>query len=231
MPKLCLAFLGMILLVISGIAFADDPYQVGEKWVYQGDGFKPYSNREAIKGDSIQEIVEVKEIGGEKYWLLKHYGEDNPSDFSLNYLDIKKQVHKIDLSLGAWLNYEKALPFYYALKPGEKLDYETKTDINGEPGKMRVSIQRLADETVKVPAGTFENCIHLKRKVNSMFDIGLKHTCTIESWYHDSVNNEVKSIMQFEDGTAFDFETMGFAEYEGYKYTSELKSYTCKKHK
>ena len=119
---------------------------------------------------------------------------------------------------------EPGYPFdYLNLKPGEEKKLEVKFRFGEDRSfPLRLTAKRVQDETVKVPSGEFENCIHIQCEETVTFTSPDGDEITIttkrQQWYHPKVNGLVKEI--------FTREAPDGGSDTG---TSELKSYAKEK--
>jgi hypothetical protein len=224
--KVCLL---LIVCCISLGAIASekaDPFAVGEKWVYKYDGPKPMTrSSDKFEGDRIQVVTEIRGEGEKKRWIIKEsYGaaDERPTSY---YVDSKKQYAKRDTGPDRSRTYDSAVPYYFPeLKVGQEKEIKTKS--TGQWSfPISMTYKRLADATVKVPAGEFKNCQHYTVEIVYTFNRNgteSKMKSNKELWYNAKVNGLVKTLMIRPDR-----EYNGQVR-KGYTATSELKEYSKK---
>ncbi len=225
--KACL-FLIVCSISLGAIAAEKaDPFAVGEKWVYKHDGPRPMSrSSDQIEGDRIQVVTEIRGEGEKKLWIIKEtYGADDERPTSY-YIDVNKQYAKRDSGPDRSMTYDPAVPYYFPeLKVGEEKEIKTNSSFGQGEFPISMTYKRVADETVKVPAGEFENCQHYKVEIVYTFNRGgneMKMTSNNELWYNAKVNGMVKIVLIRPDR-----EFNGQVR-KGYTATSELKEYSRK---
>ncbi len=220
----------LIVCCISMGAIASDktdPFTVGEKWVYKHDGPKPMSWRnEKINGDMVRVVTGIKGEGEQKRWIIKDtYGTADERPTS-SYIDSKKQYSKMDSGSDRSMTYEPAVPYYFPkLKVDETKEIATKFNYGQDGFPVSMKFKRVADATVKVPAGEFKNCQHYKVETVFTFNSDgneFKMKFNRELWYNAKVNGLVKSVTIQPDR-----EYNGQVR-KGYTATSELKKYSKK---
>ncbi len=225
--RVCLLLIVCFISLGAIAAEKADPFAVGEKWVYKHDGPKPMSWRnEKIEGDMVRVVTGIKGEGEQKRWIIKEtYGAADERPTS-SYIDSNNQYSKMDSGADRSMTYDPAVPFYF---PELKVDEtkEIKTQFSFGQGGFPVSItyKRVADETIKVPAGEFKNCQHYK--VETVFTFNrdgneFKMKSNRELWYNAKVNGFVK-IMMIQPDREFNGEVR-----KGYTASSELKEYSKK---
>ena len=226
MKKASLLFLGIIIVGwVTGIASADDPFTVGEKWTYKHEGIVPMRPPDfTIVGDRTREVVAVQGENENKRWLIQEKWGDTDEWAGKQFVSAEKLYDKIAAGEDRVLNIEPGYPFdYFSLKPGEEKKLEIKFMWGEERSvPIKLTAKRLNDETAKVPLGEFQNCIHVQSDETISFtgqngdqiNINTKR----ELWYHPRVNGLVKEIYSTTrpDGS----------ENKG---TSELKAYSKEK--
>ncbi|MFB3784980.1 MAG: hypothetical protein ACE15F_01285 [bacterium] len=223
--------MGLALLVVVWLASfaagisAADTYRVGEKWVYQHDGPRPWANPEnPVQGDRIATIVTSEGEGAEQLWVMKQqWGEEmEPAEM---YFNRKKEVVKI-ASAERSILYTPPMPMDFSiLKAGEEKIFESRIAASGDinPATLRLTVKRLPDATIQVPAGEFTDCRHVQFETRLIFTRNNQETsafCHQEMWTHPKVNGIVKEIYTFDAVNA------GGRMTKGYQAVSELKSYT-----
>lgn len=211
-------------MAAAGICAADS-YQVGEKWVYQHVGPRPWTNPgNPVPGDRIAAIVSSEGEGAEQLWVMKQqWGEETePAGM---YFNRKKEVVKI-ASVERSILYTPPMPMDFSiLKAGEEKIFESRIAAAGDvnPATLRLEVKRLPDATIQVPAGEFTDCCHVQFETRLIFTRNNQETsvfCHQEMWTNPKVNGIVKEIYTFDAVNA------GGQMTKGYQAISELKSYT-----
>lgn len=215
----------LIMGCLAGAALADDPFSVGETWTYKHEGAIPMRPPDStITGDRIREVVAVQGENEKKRWLIQEKWGDNDQWAGKLCVSAERMYDRIDSGEGRLITIEPGNPFdYLNVKSGETKEYECTFKFGeGMSFPLKLTAKRVQDETVKVPAGDFENCIHIQTEETVTFSPpdGNKMTITSkrEQWYSPKVNGLVKEIYS---GQSPDGQTT--------KGTSELKSYTKEK--
>mgnify|MGYP001185034407 CR=1 FL=1 len=174
-----------------------------------------------ISGDRVREVVAVKEENEKKFWLIQEQWGNDDEWAGKTYVDANRMFNRIESGEDRIVTIEPSTPYdFLNLKPGEEKSVESTFKFGDQfsfPRKM--TVKRVQDETVKVPAGEFENCIHIQCEESTTFSPPNGDPVTIvtkrEQWYSPKVNGLVKDV----------FTTKGPGGQEE-KGSSELKSYT-----
>ncbi|MBN2312760.1 MAG: hypothetical protein JXM79_02455, partial [Sedimentisphaerales bacterium] len=197
-----------------GTVYAED-WTVGQKWIYQHEGPRPHSNPPAtIKGDRTIEVTKIEGEGADKRYLLKTVWGTKDANPSITYIDPNNMIHKLDIQFQAVLLFDPPVPAFWPLKPGEQTTLKTNMDVMGYKIPMEYVVKRLKDETVTVPAGTFENCRRFEIISSMQNEMLQPIKVKTDHWYHPKVKNFVKeaTIANYQSDTS-------------YTGTSILKSY------
>ena len=226
MKKAILWGVGIFIVVsAAGTVQAADPYTAGEKWTYEHEGAVPMRPPDyTITGDRVREVVGMEGEGENKRWLILEQWGDNDEWAGKRHVNADRRYDKIDSGGDRVMTIEPPYPFdYLDLKPGEEKKLES-TFQAGERWSfpLKLGVKRVKDETIKVPAGKFENCVHVQCEESVTFtgQDGNEMTITTKSerWCHPKVNGLVKEVFTREGPGG-----------ESNKGTSELKSYTKEK--
>ena len=207
-----------LAILAGGITHAED-WKVGQKWVYQHEGPRPHSNPPTtIKGDRTIEVTAIKGEGAEKRYLLKTVWGTDDANPSITYTDPNNMIHKLDIQFQAVLLFDPPVPAFWPLKPGEQTKLKTNMDVMGYKIPMEYNVKRLKDETVTVPAGTFENCQRFEIISSLQNEMLQPIKVKTDHWYHPKIKNFVKEMT-----------LVNYQSENSYTGTSVLKSYTTPK--
>lgn len=220
-----MSFAILVVGSLAGTVLAADPFTVGEKWTYKHEGAIPMRPPDmTITGDRTREVVAVQGENEKKIWLIQEKWGDNDERAGKICVNADRVYNRIESGEDRVVSIDPGYPFdYFSLKPGE----EKKVECTFKFGEqfsfpIKLTAKRVKDETVKVPAGEFENCIHIQSEESITFSPPDGNEMTIttkrDQWYSTKVNGLVKetSESQGPDG-------------QPNKGTSELKSYTKEK--
>lgn len=218
-----------LLFVVSmtGTVLAEDvSFSVGEKWVYDHEGPRPWRPpTETVYGDRVREIASTSTSNDETTWkVVEKWGtyDGSPTHYTLG-ADGKAKSMMMGTSR---VTITPPMPvMMMGLEQGETLTYDGSLKVYGGEGQFGLSMdmKREADQTIEVPAGTFEDCIYytgtstLKITMNGNdLEVVAKH----EIWFHASVNGMVKEV--------YTYDTMNFGDTRipAFECVSTLKSYT-----
>ncbi len=226
MRSVVVTSLGILIAVfMAGIAQAGDPYAVGEKWVYRHEGAVPMRPPDfTISGDRTREVMEIKGEGEAKRWMIQELWGSGDEWAGKRAVSADRMYDRIESGEDRVSNVKPAYPYeLMGLKPDEEKKFESEFQF-GEDWKFPIvmTAKRVKDETVKVPAGEFENCIHVVYEETATFTgqdgNEMKITTKREQWLHPKVNGLVKEIYTAQGPNG-----------ETDKGTSELKSYAKEK--
>lgn len=215
--KLLPLLLGLtILTFVPRVVFASDAMLQGEKWVYEHEGYRPMTNPpQAVEGDRVNEVVDVKGEGEAKRWSLRHTwgtSDDNPP---LLQLDAQRRLHQVDVELMS-VKFDPPLPLEWPeLEVGESTTFLTTLSMTGFELPIRYEANRLPDETVIVPAGTFENCRRVRVIAHAKDLQGQDTQTRNDVWFHPRAHGLVKEIT-----------IVNYTSADSYSSTSSLKSHT-----
>ncbi len=209
-------FLVLIALtaLVTGSVYAED-WKVGEKWMYQHQGPRPYSDgNTTVKGDRAVEVTAIQGEGDQKRYLLKNQWGTEDANPAISHIDAKNLMHKIEIQSMAVLTLDPPVPAFWSLKVKEEKTLKSKMDLGGFTLTIEYKAKRLDNETITVPAGAFKNCQHIQIVSTMQSDMMPTTKGKVDYWYHPEVKNLVKEIT--------------VTNYEGsnsYTCTSTLKSY------
>ncbi len=206
MQRLTVFLLGILIAGTAVIAVdAADEWVVGEKWVYEHEGPMPWRppDREIV-GNRVLEVVSIQGEAEEKRWLIRdEWGEndDRPATLYLNKSGMCDRIEVGDTTV----RIEPAYPVYNMnLKPGEEKEFESRFMMGeGRTFTQKIKAKRVDDVTLEVPAGKFENCMHVKRdETISFVRDGGEGTVKVtrEHWYHPKVRGAVKEVFRYSLG-------------------------------
>ena len=203
-----------LAVVAGGMAHAED-WKVGDKWTYKHEGPRPFSDPSAqIKGDRTVEVTKIEGAGAAERYLLKTLWGTEDANPTITYIDPKNMIHKMDIQYMAVLNLNPPVPAIWSLKPGEQATLKTNMDVGGFLIPMEYVTTRLKDETLTVPAGTFEKCQHIQIICSLQNEMGEPVKVKTDQWYHPKVKNFVKEVS-----------ITNYQSDNSYTGTSILKSY------
>ena len=219
-------------LVVSG-SENEEPFQVGEKWVYTSTEQSPGGDLKKNDEDSIYTVLAVIGMGEKKRWIIKStsgFYDKSPGRW---FIDKNRMVHKVDSGAG-----EKVItnpPVYYDhpfLKVGEEIELQYNFIYKKMCCPSRIVYKRLKNETVIVPAGEYTECHHyvIHHYIYDTLDKPIKGrqanvlNIVEEIFYHPKVNGTVKKIFIKKPTTNTLERTKGFTA------IIELKAYTRKQY-
>ncbi|MFB3785190.1 MAG: hypothetical protein ACE15F_02350 [bacterium] len=222
-----IGLIGLIGLAPVWDAAAKD-WAVGETWVYEHQGFRPFSppdqNQDTVR---TRKILSIQGEGAEKRWLLEEKWGTGEGPAAVWYLDAAKSSDKTEMGENFTISFKPAIPVDWSgLKPGEEKKVETETTMGDNTSKIQYVAKRLADETVTVPAGEFKNAVQVQVVMTMTFntDQGERSFKMTETyWYHPDVNGFVKETFDFTPPAG------GEGPRDPLKGTSVLKSHAVEK--
>lgn len=223
--KLCAAFIFAVSLHTAAGFAADsgEPFAEGETWVYRHAGPVPYKAETAPATAYVKTVRGLEDVNGRKAWKIEHCWGMEREDCVVYYHDNDRNRILEDLGLFVTIEYEPPYPWFGSLGKDESREWEIAIKASGNEGRAKLKARRLADATVTVPAGIFENCRHVKVEGKSTYEeMGIAHTYRFEFWYHESANGPVRAVYEFEDGTAYDMGSLSTRDYMGFTATREL---------
>ncbi|UCD50996.1 MAG: hypothetical protein JSW27_26160 [Phycisphaerales bacterium] len=201
----------------SGSLYAEN-WKVGEKWAYQHQGPRPYSDGSAtVKGDRTMELTAIRGDGDQKRYLLRNTWGTEDANPSTSHIDAKNMIRKIEIQDMGVLAFEPPVPVFWSLNVGEEKDLTTQVDFVGFALAIEYKAKRLADESLTVPAGAFKDCWHVQVVSTMRSDMMPATSSKMDYWYHPSVKNFVKEVI-----------VTNYQGDNGYTATSVLKSHTKK---
>lgn len=216
-----------ISFLYASIGVNAEPLNVGETWVFKHEGARPMGPpNETIQGDRVREVVSTQGESEKKVWVIKEEWGENDNRVSYTFVNEKKMISKVEVGENRnAISFEPAVPMVFThLKPDEEISYKTNFSWqNGPSVPMAIKAKRLKNETVKVPAGEYKDCIHARLEESITFSTNSGESMTIknirEVWYHHDVNGMVKELFTMRPPNS-DQEIKG---------TSLLKSYSKEK--
>ena len=177
---------------------------------------------ETIRGDRTVEVLARVGQGGDQRWIVEEkFGETDPEATRM-HIDADKRV--VAQELGN--NLARLVPpfalDYSKLPIGKKVVSQYTLISSGDGGRdpIQVVSKRGRNQPVEVPAGRFEDCLHVTNEITASFAGGrVTMRCTQEIWYASKVNGVVKETYVFSPAQIGD---LAIPEYE---CISTLKSY------
>lgn len=172
-----------------------ESFTVGETWIYEHHGVRSSGNiGQPVNGDRVEEIVSKQTANDRELWIVKMKWGDTDFDPSRSFIDDNRMLHRVES--GADIISFSPPPYmdWLDLAPGERKTIQTIASSERGDSLFTISVERLADETIVVPAGEFADCIKVGMTVNyaipqkSYESIDFQHTY----WYHPNVNGFVK---------------------------------------
>lgn len=187
-----------VLFMANGVNA--DELKVGETWVFKHEGARPMGPpNENFDGDRVREVVSTEGESEKKVWVIKEIWGENDNRVSYTFVNAKKMISKVEVGENRnAISFEPAIPMVYTqLKPDEEKTYKSNFSWqNGPSIPMTIKAKRLKNETVKVPAGEYKDCIHAMLEETITFTTNSGESMTIyntrEVWYHMDVNGMVK---------------------------------------
>ncbi len=205
-------------ILVGGTAYAED-WKVGEKWTYKHEGPRPFSDPSTkIKGDRTVEVTKIEGEGAAKRYLLKTLWGTEDANPTTTYIDPNNMIRKMDIQYMAVLLFNPPVPAIWPMKPGEQKTLKTNMDVGGFVIPIEYVTKRLKDETITVPAGTFEKCRHFEIISSLQNEMGEPMKVKTDQWYHPKTRNFVKEIA-----------ITNYQSDNSYTGTSVLKSHTIPK--
>ncbi len=180
------------------------PFHVGEKWIYQHEGPRPWSKNEPVNGDRVREVISTEGAGDQQVWIISEHWGTSDEHGTKFYYDEEKKLEKQEVGYDFVIRFNPPYPNLNSLVPGEEKIYEIKSSMGGE-GRghsfpMQITAKRIEDETLVVPAGEFTDCHHVQaeqtitfKTETGDFELKLKH----EIWFHEDANGAVKEKWEF----------------------------------
>ena len=206
-----------LALLATGSLWAED-WQIGEKWVYQHQGPRPYSDGSAtVKGDRTMELTAIRGQDDQKRYLLKNAWGTEDTNPTTSHIRAKNMIHRIDIQDMGTLAFEPPFPVFWTLEVGQEKSLTSKTDFIGFAMTIEYKAKRLEDESLTVPAGSFADCQHVRVVSTMRSDMMPASTSRMDYWYHASVKNFVKEII-----------ITNYQSDSSYTGTSVLKAHTKK---
>lgn len=184
------------VLISAGVQADEAPMKVGEKWIYQHEGPRPNDpEQRKVNGPLVRETTGVTGEGEARRWQLKAtYGKDDENP-STALIDNRTLLHRIDVGSLVSIEFKPPIPTEWTmLEPGEKKTLESKLMVMGFEVPIKFEAERLADETVTVPAGKFEGCQRWRVVIHTTDMQGQPTKTRYDYWYHPKVNGTVKEI-------------------------------------
>ena len=213
-----LSWLWVVAVVFMSGSVCGEDWQMGQSWTFQHEGPRPHGDAlSTVEGDRGVAVTAIKGAGKDKRYLLKNtWGKNDPNP-ATTYVDKDALIHQIDIdSLGA-IQFNPPVPaFWTSLKVGGKKVLKTTMNVSGFSMPLEYTVTRLMDEIVKVPAGTFKDCVHVQviSKMENPLGGGTSQS-KVDQWYHPQIKYFVKEKV-----------VTNFQADNSYSATSVLKSST-----
>lgn len=194
---LALASLFFVLIVIHASVAEEEGYRVGDTWIYKLSGSKT--------GTEVTKVTGVEEKDGKRFWnfnlkkesqILKAVYDDDGNTCSM-FLRKDRQL----MFDPPFFGYKTLMD----LNENEERILKSTVTPMGLPLSLifEVKAKRLKNETVTVPAGTYENCAHFFYEVSIKGDREVMESALPlgngEFWYDPKVNGYVKEIITDND--------------------------------
>ena len=216
-----LSCLWLVAVVLTGGTVYAKDWQVGQTWTFQHEGPRPYADAlSTVEGDRVVTVTAIQGAGKDKRYLLKNtWGKKDPNP-ATSYLDAQDLIHQIEIeALGAILLKPPVPAFWTSLKVGEQMVVKADMSFSGFSMPLEYTVKRLMDEVVKVPAGTFKDCVHIQviTQMENPMAGGTSQT-KLDHWFSPRVKYLVKEKV-----------VTNFQADNSYTATSVLKSYTTGK--
>lgn len=187
-----IGFLAVTALCVG--VHGEEDHVVGEKWIYAHEGPRPNGGPDSVvKGDRTVEVTAIEGEGEGKLFVYKtQWGENDPMP-TLTRIDSKSMVRSIQLPGLVMIEMNPPLPAQWeTIGVGETETFETNINVMGYEVPLVIETKRLEDETISVPAGTFENCRRIESTHKTTDETGNPVTHKYLYWFHDGVKHLVK---------------------------------------
>ncbi len=188
----------LIVYVVTPVSYNDDfQYRAGQVWTYENKGGFSPAERDVVSTYTVS-VQRKDQVDGKDCWVLnEEYDRWDESvreayigpDFSR----IQEIIRKEGSDLVTIYKPPLEEPVF-TLKVGEedRKEHTLVRRVVGQPGELerrtiKRTIMRFPDETVTVPAGTFESCIRVAEFQQSDIDFSGKPGEVIgnrEYWWH-----------------------------------------------
>jgi len=191
--------------VAAGDEATSEPFQVGQRWVYQHQGPRPGAiEPNAIDGRKVLQVISTFEKDGARRWVIEERYTEDPNVVGRLLVDRNRQLTGFEIEnekneMGRMM-YDVAVPYQAPeLEVGGRKTLETilRVDSADFALPMTIIVERLADETIQTPAGEFADCQRYKTTTRSTINIKIAKIRSTEErqrWYHPSVNGLVKEV-------------------------------------
>ena len=211
-----MSWLLVAVALLSGSVYGED-WRVGQTWVYQHQGPRPYSDGlSTVQGDRVVTVLGIKGTGANgRYLVMNVFGRNDPNP-ATSHIDAKGLIHQTDIDSLATIAFNPPIPaFWTGLRVGEQRVLKTTMNVSGLSLPLTYTVKRLMDEVVIVPAGRFTDCIRVQI-ISSMENPtgGGTSRTKMDQWYHPLVKNFVKEKI-----------VTNFQAENSYAATSVLKSF------
>lgn len=202
---------GVIVLLVcvlyagAGADAGSEPFEVGQRWVYEHKGPRPGNiEPNAIDGQKVLHVISAFEENGAGRWVIEERYTNDPSVVGRLFVDRDRMLVSFDVEnekneVGRFM-YDPPAPYQVPqLEVGAETTIETTLRMDSVDFALptTIAIQRLPDETVETPAGSFVDCQCYKMTATATFKVKIVKVRSTEErrrWYHPSVNGLVKEV-------------------------------------
>ena len=184
----------MVVVLVGGSVYGEE-WQVGQTWIYQHAGPRPYGDAlSTVEGDRVVTVAGIKGAGaGARYLVRNVWGKNDPNP-ATSHIDAQGFIHQTDIDSLATIGFNPPIPaFWTQLKVGEQKVLKTNMSVSGLSIPLTYTVKRLMDEIVITPAGRFTQCIRVQiiSSMENPMGGGISRT-KMDQWYHPLVKNFVK---------------------------------------
>ncbi len=194
-----------LLCAMAGANTGSGPFEVGQRWVYEHQGPRPGSvEPNAIDGQKILHVISTFEEDGAKRWVIQERYTNDPNVVGRLFVNDERMLVGFDIENDkgevARLIYDPPSPYQVPqLDVGAETTIETVLRMNASDVTLptTITIQRLPDETIETPAGSFTDCQYYTMTATVTLNIKIAKVRSTEErqrWYHASVNGLVKEV-------------------------------------
>jgi len=182
-------------------------FAAGQRWRYAHDGPRPGSmdaEPNAVGGERIVRVLSGDREQGAAAWVIEEHYTEGPEVVTWLHIDPEGLVAALEIrnpkGERVKLQYDPPVPYGPVdLQVGEVrvIQSTLRADSADFVLPNRITIERLADETVSTPAGEFPGCSYFQRTTTSTVDIRIAKISMTEErrqWYHPSVGGLVKEV-------------------------------------
>lgn len=194
-----------VLCAAVGAGAGSEPFEVGQRWVYEHQGPRFGSvEPNAVDGQRVLHVISTFEEAGVQRWVIEERYTNDPNIVARLFVDPNRMLLGFDVEnekneVGRFF-YDPPAPYQVpVLEVGAQMSLETVLGMESPEVSLpaTMTIQRLPDETIETPAGSFADCQCYKMTSTATFDIKIAKVRSTEErqrWYHPSVNGLVKEV-------------------------------------